>query len=148
MKNLNRGETFLITAFPDVIFILLFFLIAATLTKKYGDKLTNKISIAGPKIQAIEDSTNHITMKVTIEKNGINPSIRIDGNLIEIKDIVSFIMREKEKLSSSNRDQIIILLKANENVSMGIVTDVTQELRKANARNIVYRANWKKDSNP
>ncbi len=142
MKNLNRGKTFLITAFPDVIFILLFFLIAATLVKKFNDKLPNKISIAGPKIQAIEDSTNHITMKVTIEKNAIKPSIRIDGNLIEIKDIASFILKEKEKLSSSNQDKIIILLKANENVPMGLITDVTKELRIANTRKIVYGANW------
>jgi biopolymer transport protein ExbD len=44
-----------------------------------------------------------------------------------------------------SRDQIIILLKADGDVPMGIVSDVKQELRKANARRIVFAANWVKD---
>jgi biopolymer transport protein ExbD len=54
-------------------------------------------------------------------------------------------MKEKDELPVYNRDQIIVLLKADEDVPMGIVSDVKQELKKANARRIVFAASWKKE---
>lgn len=55
---------------------------------------------------------------------------------------------EKDKLPTYNRDQIVVMLKADEDAPMGIITDVTQELRKANARRIIYGANWKSSQKP
>ena len=77
------------------------------------------------------------------ERFGSEPRIEADGRLIDVKDIVPFIMKEKDKLPTYSRDQIIVLLKADENVPMGIVSDVKQELRKANARRIIFAASWK-----
>lgn len=58
------------------------------------------------------------------------------------------IIMEKDKLPTYNRDQIVVMLKADEDAPMGIITDVTQELRKANARRIIYGANWKSSQKP
>ena len=71
--------------------------------------------------------------------------IEADGRLLDVKDTVPFVMKEKDKPPTYSRDQIIILLKADEEVPMGIVSDVKQELRKANARRIVFAASWKKN---
>ena len=46
--------------------------------------------------------------------------------------------------SSRQLTRARILLKADEDVPMGIISDVKQELKKANARRIVFAANWKK----
>jgi len=77
------------------------------------------------------------------EKYGTEPRIEVDGKFVELKDIVPFIMKEKDELPTYSRDQIFVLLKADEEVPMGIISDVKQELKKANARRIVFAATWK-----
>ena len=56
---------------------------------------------------------------------------------------IQSLMKEKDELPVYSRDQIIVLLKADEEVPMGIVSDVKQKLRKANARRIIFAASWK-----
>jgi len=156
MKNFrsklsNREAAISTAALPDIIFMLLFFFMVTTTLRKSDDKLMYKIPTA-EQLKQIE--TKSLITQITIgipketEKYGTEPRIEANGKLIEVKDIVSFIMKEKDELPAYRGDQIIVLLKADENVPMGIVTDVTQELRKANARKITYGANWKSDQNP
>jgi capsule polysaccharide export protein KpsE/RkpR len=54
------------------------------------------------------------------------------------EDIISFVNTEKDKLSEVERDQITISLKVDVDVKMGIISDIQQELRKANARKLLY----------
>ena len=147
-KHSNRDASISTAALPDIIFMLLFFFMVTTVLRKSDENLKYKIPTA-EQLKQIEEKTLisqiSIGMPKESEKFGLEPRIEADGRLIEIKGIVSFIMSEKDELPTYNRDQIIILLKADEDVPMGIVTDVTQELRKANARRIVYAAAWKGD---
>ena len=53
-------------------------------------------------------------------------------------EIVQFINQEKDKLNEVERDQITISMKVDVESKMGIVSDVQQELREANARKILY----------
>jgi len=151
LKHSNKEATISTAALPDIIFMLLFFFMVTTVLRKSDDNLKYKIPSA-EQIKQIEKKSliTQITIGTPkeIEKFGTEPRIEVDGKLIEVKDIVPFIMKEKDKLPTYNRNQIIVLLKADEDVPMGIVTDVTQELRKANARRIIYGANWKSIENP
>ena len=45
---------------------------------------------------------------------------------------------EKDKLNEAERDQITMSMKVDVDSKMGIVSDVQQELREANARKILY----------
>ena len=45
---------------------------------------------------------------------------------------------EKDKLDEVERDQITMSMKVDVDVKMGIISDVQQELRKANALKILY----------
>ncbi|MCK5471504.1 MAG: biopolymer transporter ExbD [Cyclobacteriaceae bacterium] len=149
LKHSDREATISTAALPDIIFMLLFFFMVTTVLRKSDDNLKYKIPTA-EQIKQIEKKS--LITQITIgtpketKKFGSEPRIEADGKLIEVTDIVSFIMKEKDELPTYNRDQIIILLKADEDVPMGIVSDVTQELRKANARRIIYAAKWKKQS--
>ena len=49
-----------------------------------------------------------------------------------------FVNQEKDKLNEAERDQITISMKVDVESKMGIVSDVQQELREANARKILY----------
>lgn len=145
-KISNRDAAISTAALPDIIFMLLFFFMVTTVLRKSDDNLKYKIPTA-EQLKQIEQKS--LITQVTIgkpkisSKFGTEPRIEADGKLIEVKDIVAFIMKEKDELPVYNRDQIIVLLKADEEVPMGIVSDVKQELKKANARRIVFAANWK-----
>lgn len=145
-KHSIHEATISTAALPDIIFMLLFFFMVTTVLRKSDDNLKYKIPTA-EQLKQIEQKSliTQITIGVPkeTEKFGTEPRIEADGKLIEVKDIVSFIMKEKDELPDYNRDQIIVLLKVDEDVPMGIVSDVTQELRKANARRIIYGASWK-----
>jgi len=69
---------------------------------------------------------------------GTEPKIQANDVFIDTKDIVLWVTQEKDKLSEVERDQITIALKVDKEVKMGLVSDVQMELRKANARKLLY----------
>ena len=147
-KHSNREATITTAALPDIIFMLLFFFMVTTVLRKSDDNLKYKIPTA-EQLKQIEQKSLITQISIGIpkdvEKFGTKPRIEAEGNMIAVDDIVSFIMKEKDELPPYSRDQIIVLLKADEDVPMGIVSDVKQELKKANARRIVFAASWKKE---
>jgi len=56
----------------------------------------------------------------------------------EVDQIRDFVSLSVEKIAEYKRKKHIISMKVDENAKMGIVTDVKQELRKANALKINY----------
>ena len=54
------------------------------------------------------------------------------------KDILDFIAGERDNLSEADRAQMTVCLKADEETKMGVVADVKQELRRANALKLSY----------
>jgi hypothetical protein len=56
------------------------------------------------------------------------------------KDILDFVAGERDNLSESDRAQMTICLKADQNTKMGVIADVKQELRRANALKLSYGA--------
>lgn len=145
-KHSNREATISTAALPDIIFMLLFFFMVTTVLRKSDENLKYKIPTA-EQLKQIEQKSLITQISIGIPKEsskyGSEPRIEAEGKLITVKDIVPFIMKEKDELPTYNRDQIIILLKADEDVPMGIISDVKQELKKANARRIVFAASWK-----
>jgi hypothetical protein len=69
---------------------------------------------------------------------GKEPKIQVNDVFVEINEIVLFINQEKDKLNEVERDQITIAMKVDVESKMGIVSDVQQELREANARKVLY----------
>ena len=69
---------------------------------------------------------------------GSEPKIQINDVFITEDDIVGFVNTEKDKLDEVERDQITMSMKVDVDSKMGIVSDVQQELREANARKILY----------
>ena len=69
---------------------------------------------------------------------GSEPKIQINDVFITEEDIIGFVNTEKDKLDEVERDQITMSMKVDVDVKMGIISDVQQELRKANALKILY----------
>lgn len=143
----RREREITTAALPDIIFMLLFFFMVTTVLRKSDDLLKYKIPTA-EQLKKIEQKplVSHLTIGMPKNENfGASPRIEADGHLISVQEVAPYILRAKQKMPSQG-SQIIILLKADQEVPMGLVSDVTQELRKANARRIVYAASWKSET--
>ena len=74
------------------------------------------------------------------KKFGTAPRIQLNDSYRTEKDILDFIAAERDKLSESDRALMTVCLKADDATKMGIITDVKQELRRANALKLSYAA--------
>ncbi|MFQ3215014.1 MAG: hypothetical protein ACI9C9_002560, partial [Marivirga sp.] len=52
--------------------------------------------------------------------------------------VLLWVANQKDQLAEAERDKITIALKVDSEAKMGIVSDVQQKLRKANARKLMY----------
>ena len=73
-------------------------------------------------------------------KFGTAPRIQLNDSYKTTKDILDFVAAERDNLSEADRASMTICLKADQTTKMGIVTDVKQELRRANALKVSYAA--------
>ena len=126
---------------PDIIFMLLFFFMVTTVLRE-TEIMVKQVLPRATQLSKLQKKSlvSHIYIgkpKVT-SKYGFEPKIQVDDVLIEPKDIVLWVQRKKDELDEVERDQITISLKIDHEAKMGIVSDVQQQLREANARKIMY----------
>ncbi len=129
------------SALPDIIFMLLFFFMVTTVLRETELLVEQKIPQA-EQLTKIERKSLVSYIYIGKPKNtstyGSEPRIQVNDVLVTPKDIVLFVNQEKDKLSEAERDQITMSLKVDREAEMGIVSDVQQELRQANARKVMY----------
>ncbi|OJV21473.1 MAG: biopolymer transporter ExbD [Bacteroidetes bacterium 41-46] len=71
---------------------------------------------------------------------GTDSRIQLNDSFKTVDDIRDFIAAERETLSEGDRQWMTVSIKADENVRMGIITDIKQELRRTSALKIMYAA--------
>jgi biopolymer transport protein ExbD len=64
--------------------------------------------------------------------------IQLNNNIATLNDIPDFIKKEREQLSVENKNNLIVTLKIDKKVPMGIVKDVKNKLRECDALVINY----------
>ena len=144
-KKGNKGLPPISTAsLPDVIFMILFFFMVSTTMRDQELLVRYKLPEA-TEVQKLEKkslvSYIHIGQPSLAmqAKFGTAPRIQLNDSYTT-KDILDFCAAERDKLSENDRALMTICLKADGSTKMGIITDVKQELRKANALKISYAA--------
>jgi len=120
---------------PDIIFILLFFFMVVAIIK--NDNILVKVLVPDAselsKLQRY-DELNHIYVGAPMNTSaGTAPRIQLNDAFADVEDIRRFIAANPEKHSTT--------LHIDEGVTMGLVTDVKTELRKAKELRIHYAAN-------
>ena len=73
-----------------------------------------------------------------VAKLGHEPRIQLNDQFEEVDGIGQFVEEEKMQREEMYRNKITWSLKVDKKVKMGIVTDVKQELRRANAFKVNY----------
>ncbi len=130
---------------PDVIFMILFFFMVST-TMRDQDVLVRYKLPEATEVQKLEKKNlvSFINIGVPVThmqaKYGTAPRIQLNDSYKTAKDIGDFIAAERDQLNESDRAQMTISIKADQETKMGIITDVKQELRRANALKISYAA--------
>ncbi len=129
------------SALPDIIFMLLFFFMVTTVLRETEIKVEQTLPKA-TQLRKLEKkslvSHLYIGKPKQPEVYGTEPKIQANDVFINPDDVVLWVNQEKDKLFEDERDQITISLKVDVETKMGIISDVQQELREANARKILY----------
>jgi biopolymer transport protein ExbD len=129
------------SALPDIIFMLLFFFMVTTVLRETTINVQQHIPKATElrKLQR-KSLVSYLYMgkPQNIAMFGDEPKIQANDVFIQVKDVIMWVEKEKAKLDEVERDQITIAFKVDEQVKMGLISDVQMELRKANARKLMY----------
>ncbi len=140
-KSSNTSQDIPTAALPDIIFMLLFFFMVTTVLREQ-EILVKQIIPKATQLTKIERKSLVSYIYIGEPKNislfGAEPRIQTNDVFITQEDIIQFVNTEKDKLSEVERDQITMSMKVDVDVKMGIISDVQQELRKANARKLLY----------
>ena len=130
---------------PDIVFMLLFFFMVATVMRDDTLMIENKLPNADQVeklekkdlvmyIYAGKPSQNYKT------KYGTEARIQLNDKFVEVGEIAAFISAER----ASKREELVPFLttslKVDKEANMGLVGDIKQELRKVNALKISYAA--------
>ena len=133
------------TSLPDVVYIILFFFMLSTSMRDQELMVKYRLPEA-TEVQKLEKKNlvSYIHIGVPVAhmqaKYGTAPRIQLNDSFKTAKDIGDFIAAEREQLNEADRAQMTTSIKADIYTKMGIITDVKQELRRANALKISYAA--------
>jgi biopolymer transport protein ExbD len=140
-KKSNTSQEIPTSALPDIIFMLLFFFMVTTVLRETTINVKQIIPEA-TELRKLQRKSLVSYLYVGEPKNtalyGDEPKVQANDVFIEIKDIVMWVSSEKDKLAEVERDQITVALKVDEEVKMGIISDVQLQLREGNALKVMY----------
>jgi biopolymer transport protein ExbD len=148
-KELPKMNT---ASLPDIIFMILFFFMITTSMRK----AEVKVSVRMPEVSEVaklerKDLASYIYIgSPTLAYQtllGTESRIQLNDSFKTFEDIRDFIAAEREARSEVDRPFMQTVLKVDQNVRMGIVTDVKQELRRCSALKIMYTARKASHSN-
>ena len=143
-KNGKKSMPGISTAsLPDIVFMLLFFFMVTTVMRE----TTLFVSVITPKateIKKLEKKSlvSYIYIGSPIKRMqasyGTAARIQLNDAFASVDDIQEFIASEQEARDEKEIPYMTTSIKADETAKMGIITDVKQELRKANSLKINY----------
>lgn len=145
-KSRNR-ETPGITSssLSDIVFMLLFFFMVTTQMRKSENKVMVKLPEASEVVKLErKDLASYINIgsptRELQSQYGTDARIQLNDSFKTVDDIRDFIAAERESMSEADRQFMTVDIKADQDVRMGIISDVKQELRRCSALKIMYAA--------
>jgi biopolymer transport protein ExbD len=140
-KKANTKQEIPTSALPDIIFMLLFFFMVTTVLREVTINVKQRIPEAS-QLRKLERkslvSYLYVGEPKKTEQWGTEPRIQANDQFIEPKDVILWVSQEKDKLDENERDQITIAMKVDEEAKRGLISDIELQLRKANARKLLY----------
>ena len=127
---------------PDIVFMLLFFFMVATVMRQNTLMIENNLPFAD-QVEKLDkkDLVMYIYAGKPSEKYkqfGNEAKIQLNDKFADVNEIAAFIAAER----ASKREELVpyltTALKVDSEANMGLIGDIKQELRKVNALKINY----------
>jgi biopolymer transport protein ExbD len=145
-KKKGSGQQAISTAsLPDIVFMLLFFFMVSTSMKEVSLKIQLKQPEA-TELSKLEKKSLVTYIYVGVPQRqyqttfGSEPRLQLNDQFATVDDIRNYIAQERESMRESDRSKMTVSIKADYDTPMGIITDVKQALRDAQALKISYSA--------
>ena len=135
---------------PDIIFMLLFFFMVVTVLRDAELKV-KVVTPTATELTKLEEKSlvNYIyvgkPVKQYQEIYGTSPRMQLGDKFATIADIPLFLEQHKVKVPEVKRPRIKTSLRVDGEVTMGIVQDIKNQLRKSNQLLINYSAKQRVD---
>ncbi|GAA3509011.1 biopolymer transporter ExbD [Aquimarina addita] len=128
---------------PDIVFMLLFFFMVATVMREDTLKIENNLPIAD---QTEKLDKKNLVMNIYAGKPssryaknvGTQAKVQLNDKFADVKDIKSFILAERDAHREGEIPFLITALKVDGDTNMGLVGDIKKELREVQALKINY----------
>jgi biopolymer transport protein ExbD len=128
---------------PDIVFMLLFFFMVSTTMREVTINVRQRLP-AATEVRKLEKKSLVSYIYIGQPRTnfqrllGTEPRIQLNDQFATTEDIFAFIASEREARDESEIPFMTTSLKVDNEVRMGIVDDVKQALRRANALKINY----------
>lgn len=129
------------SSMPDVVFMLLFFFMVTTQLRDNSIKVQQRIPEA-TQMRKLQRNGVVSYLYIGAPKQlgvwGKEPRIQANDVFIDTKEVNHWVNAEITKLEPGDKDAMIVALKVHDETRRGIIVDVETELKKANARRLLY----------
>lgn len=131
-KRASTKQDIPTASLPDIIFmLLLFFMVTTTLRE-----VEVLVDFALPEAEALEKIENkRLISYIWVGKGN---KIQINDSIVMLNDIQPIMYGKRQELPN-----VIVSLRVDRAINMGLVTDIQQELRKAYCLRVNYSSNIK-----
>ena len=136
------------SSMPDVVFMLLFFFMVTTQLRETSINVKQQLPKA-TQLRKLQRKSLIAYLYIGEPKKpaefGTEPKIQANDVFIDASEIGQWVYEAKGNLDELERDQLTVSMKVDSDTKRGIISDVELELRKANARKILYSTLERKD---
>jgi biopolymer transport protein ExbD len=127
---------------PDIVFMLLFFFMVATVLRT-EEEMVKVVRPEASELYRIEKK--HLIRYINIgppqdARRGTEPVIQLNDQFANPDKVREWVENERGTIIEAEQSKMWVSLKVDKETKMGIVTDVKQELRKASALKVLYSA--------
>ena len=144
-RKKNSGETPKIStaSLPDIVFMLLFFFMVATVLRDNTLMIQNTLP-AADQIQKLDKKDRVIYIYAGKpstryqDKYGSQPRIQLNDKFATVSDVGAYLLSERAAKREELQNVLTTALKVDGETKMGLISDIKQELRKVNALKINY----------
>ena len=143
-KKKKKGMPAVNTAsLPDIVFMLLFFFMVATVMRDSTLLIVNKLP-AADQVEKLDKKDRVMYIYAGkpssryVDKYGSTARIQLNDKFADAKEVGAYILAERAKKAQELQNVLTTSLKVDKNANMGIIQDIKMELRKVNSLKINY----------
>ncbi len=130
---------------PDIVFMLLFFFMVATVMREDELKIENRLPNAN-QVEKLESKNKLVYIYIgkpsaQYQKTfGVTDVIQLGDKISSVEEVQTYVNTKRNDMPEDIQDEMMVSLKVDSGSKVGVLSDVKQELREAMALKINYTA--------